>query len=88
MGKARARVEQPTRLERKQPLWIRLPIAEAKLLSPRRVIPRYCEALRCQGKRRAATTFHAVIGVQGEPDYAWVACADCSGLMIEGAFAT
>jgi hypothetical protein len=52
------------------------------------VIPTYCEALRCQGKRRAATTFHAVIGVQGEPDYAWVACADCSGLMIEGAFAT
>ncbi len=50
-------------------------------------MPRYCEALRCQNKRRAATTFHAVIGVRGEPDYAWVACADCTGLMIDGSYA-
>jgi hypothetical protein len=88
MGKARARVEEPTGLRRGDPLWIRLPIAEAKLLNPRRVMPRYCEALRCQNRRRAATTFHAVIGVPGEPDYAWVACANCTGLMIEGAYAT
>ena len=45
----------------------------------------YCEALRCHSKRRPATTFHAVIGVRGEPDQAWVACADCTGLMLEGA---
>jgi hypothetical protein len=30
-----------------------------------------------------ATTFHAVIRVPGQPDYVWVACADCTGLMIE-----
>jgi hypothetical protein len=71
-----------------EPLWIHRPIAEAKLLNPRRVLSSYCEALRCQGKRRTATTFHAVIGVPGAPDYAWVACANCTGLMIEGAYAT
>ena len=87
MGDARTRAEESTRLRRSQPLWIRLPIAEAKHLTAWRVMPRYCEALRCHSKRRAATTFHAVIGVPGEPDYAWVACADCTGLMIEGAYA-
>jgi hypothetical protein len=70
-----------------QTLWIHLPIARALL--PRRQLGRatYCETLRCQGKQRTATTFHAVINMPGNPDYAWVACADCTGLMIEGAFA-
>jgi hypothetical protein len=67
-------------------VWIRLPIAEAKSLTGWRVIPRYCEAVRCQSKRRSATTVHAVIGVRGEADYAWVACADCTGLMLEGGY--
>jgi hypothetical protein len=68
-----------------QPRWIHLPIAQAPLPSRRLGMPRYCEARRCQGKRRTATTFHALIDVPGTPDYAWVACADCTGLMIEGA---
>jgi hypothetical protein len=88
MGDARARAEESTRLARRQLLWIRMPIAEANLLIRWRVLPRYCEALRCRSKRRAATTFHAVTGVPGESDYGWVACADCTGLMIEGAYAT
>ncbi|HVS04879.1 MAG TPA: hypothetical protein VHK65_01765 [Candidatus Dormibacteraeota bacterium] len=46
-------------------------------------MPRYCETLRCRSKQRTATTFHAVISVPGQPDYVWVACADCTGLMIE-----
>jgi hypothetical protein len=28
-----------------------------------------------------------VINMPGTSDYAWVACADCTGLMTEGAFA-
>ncbi len=88
MGDARTRAEEPTRLRLNQPVWIRLPIAEVKLLTGWRVMPRYCEALRCQSKARTATTFHFVIGVPGEPDSAWVACADCTGLMIEGVYAT
>ncbi len=67
MDEAPARALRPIGLRQSQPLWIRQPIAEAKLLTLGRVMPRYCEALRCQGKRRAATTFHAVIGVRGEP---------------------
>src|SRR3989442_5056063 len=69
-------------------IWIQLPIAEAEWLSLRSGSPRHCEALRCQRKQRTATTFDAVIDSAGEVDYAWVACADCTGLMIEGAFAT
>lgn len=86
MDGTRLRVDEPTRPRRSQPVWIRLPIAEAKLLTGRGAMPRYCEALRCQSKRRSATTFHAVIDVRGEADYAWVACADCTGLMLEGAY--
>jgi hypothetical protein len=66
-----------------QPIWIHLPIADAERLSPSLEMPRYCETLRCRSKRRMATTFHAVIRVPGQPDYVWVACADCTGLMIE-----
>lgn len=66
-----------------QPIWIHLPIAEAERLSPNLGMARYCETLRCRGKRRTATTFHAVISVPGQPDYVWAACADCTGLMIE-----
>ena len=66
-----------------EPIWIHLPIAQAERLSPNLEMPRYCETLRCRGKQRAATTFHAVISVPGQPDYVWVACADCTGLMIE-----
>jgi hypothetical protein len=68
--------------------WIHLPIAEAQLLSSRVKIPRYCETLRHQGKRRIATTFHAVINVPGNPDRAWVACAECTSLMMDGVDAT
>ncbi len=67
-------------------IWIQLPIAEAGRLSL--ALPRYCEALRCQRKRRTATTVHALITGHGEANFIWVACADCTGLMIEGAFAT
>ena len=67
-----------------QPRWIYLPLAEARLLSSRVKMPSYCESLRHQGKRRTATTFHAVINVPGEPDRAWVACAECTGLMMDG----
>jgi len=66
-----------------QPIWIHLPIAEAKRLSPNLEMPRFCETLRCRSKQRTATTFHALISVPGRPDYVWVACADCTGLMIE-----
>jgi hypothetical protein len=68
-----------------EPYWIYLPIAQAPLPSRGLEWPRYCETLRCQSKQRTATTFHAVINAPGEPDYAWVACADCTGLMMEGA---
>jgi len=68
-------------------IWIQLPLAEAQRLSPSSAMPAYCEARRCQSKQRTATTFHAVIGPAGATDYAWVACADCTGLMIEGTYA-
>lgn len=67
-----------------QPRWIHLPLAEVRLLSSRVKMPRYCESLRHQGKRRTATTFHAIINVAGEPDRAWVACAECTSLMMDG----
>jgi hypothetical protein len=66
-----------------QPIWVRLPIAEAACLSPSLEMPRYCEALRCQSKQQAATTVHALITGHGEANLIWVACADCTGLMIE-----
>jgi hypothetical protein len=98
MDEASAPAEQPTRLRLPlhgvaeacldgQPRWTHAPIAQAQLLSPGLEMPRYCESLRCQGKRRTATTFHALINVPGEPDCAWVACADCTGLMMEEAYA-
>jgi hypothetical protein len=65
-----------------QPRWMHLPIAEAQLLSSRVEIPSYCETVRHQGKRRIATTLHAVVSVPGEPDRAWVACAECTSLMM------
>ncbi len=68
-----------------QPCWIHLPIAQAPLPDGRLEWPGYCETRRCQSKQRTATTFHAVINVPGTPDRAWVACADCTGLMMEGA---
>jgi hypothetical protein len=71
-----------------RPIWIRLPIAEAVRLSPSSAMPTYCEARRCKKKQRTATTFHAVLSAPGHADYAWVACADCTGLMMEGAYAT
>jgi hypothetical protein len=71
-----------------QPHWIHLPIAEAQLLSSRVEIPTYCETLRHQGKRRSATTFHAVVNVPGEPDRVWVACSECTRLMLDGVDAT
>ncbi len=66
-----------------RPRWIRLPIVEARRLSSGMQMPIYCETRRCLGKRRPATTFHAVIDLPGEPDCAWVACADCTRLMID-----
>jgi hypothetical protein len=71
-----------------KPRWIRLPIAEAQLRSSQVELPRYCETLRHQGKRRTATTFHAIIDVPGQPDRAWVACAECTILMMDGEDAT
>jgi hypothetical protein len=70
------------------PVWIHLPIAEAERLSPNLEMPRYCEALRCQSERPTATTFHALITGHGRAHSIWVACADCTGLMLEGAYAT
>jgi hypothetical protein len=57
-------------------------------MNPSLAVPAYCEAARCPGKKRQATTLHAVISEPGTADYRWVACADCTGLMIEGAYAT
>lgn len=71
-----------------QPIWIHLPLAEAERLSPSLDMPAYCEALRCQSRQRMATTFHALISGAAEADYVWVACAECTGLMLEGAYAT
>jgi hypothetical protein len=72
----------------RRPIWILLPIAEAERLSPSLEMPRYCEALRCQSKERIATIVHALITGHGEANLIWVACADCTGLMMEGVFAT
>lgn len=66
-----------------QPRWIHLPIAAAQLLSPHLELTRYCETMSHQGKRRIATTFHAIINVPGEPDRAWFACAECTSLMMQ-----
>jgi hypothetical protein len=90
MDEALARAWRPIGPRRSLPrearsIWIHIPIADAERLSGSPALPRYCEALRCRGKPRTATTFHAVISARGKADYAWVACADCTGLMIEGA---
>ena len=71
------------RLDDGAPRWIHLPIAEAQLLSSRVEMPTYCETLRHLGKRRTAATFHAVVNVPGEPDRVWVACAECTSLMLD-----
>lgn len=63
------------------PRWIQLPIAQAERLTSRVEMPRYCETVRHCGKRRPATTFHAIVDVPGQPDRAWVACAECTSLM-------
>ncbi|HXO58350.1 MAG TPA: hypothetical protein VN834_01000 [Candidatus Acidoferrum sp.] len=70
-------------LEDGQPRWIRLPIAEARLLNALVELPAYCETLRHQGKRRTATTFHAVVNARGQPDRLWVACSECTNLMMD-----
>jgi hypothetical protein len=67
-----------------QARWIQWPIVETRLLTSRVEMPAWCESLRHQGKRRTATTFHAVVNVPGEPDRAWVACAECTSLMMDG----
>ena len=77
-----------THLEDGQPHWIQLPIAEAGLLSSLVEFPTYCETPRHQGKPPTATTFHAVINARGEPDHTWVACAECTGLMMDDLDAT
>ena len=69
------------------PVWIHLPIADAERLNPDLEMPRCCEARRCQSEPRTATTVHALITGHGEANLIWVACADCTGLMIE-AYAT
>jgi hypothetical protein len=62
--------------------WVsRLPIAELGIRG-------FCETSRCQGRAAVATTFHTVINLPGEPDQSWVACAECTGLMIQGTSAT
>jgi hypothetical protein len=92
MDEAPARAERPTRLRNglrraapldRQPIWILLPIAQAEGLSANLEMPTYCETLRCRSKRRTATTVHALITGHGEANLIWVACADCTGLMIE-----
>jgi hypothetical protein len=94
MDKAPARAERSTRVRSSprgvaaapldgQLIWIHLPMAQAERLSPNLEMPRYCETLRCRGKRRTATTVHALISGHGEANLIWVACADCTGLMIE-----
>jgi len=93
MDKAPARARRPFGPRRSLPrearsIWIQMPIAEAEGLSPSLEMPRYCEALRCQSTPRRATTVHALIAGNGEANFIWVACADCTGLMIEGAYAT
>jgi hypothetical protein len=99
MDEAPARAGRPIRLRRRlrsvaeasldrRPIWILLPIAEAERLRPSLEMPRYCEALRCRSKEQTATTVHALITGHGEANLIWVACADCTGLMMEGAYAT
>src|SRR6202035_3158499 len=94
MDEAAARAERPTSLRSllggladsphdSEPIWIHLPLAEAERLSPSLQMPRFCETLRCQSQQRTATTFHALIRVVGEADCVWVACADCTRLMLE-----
>lgn len=92
MDEAPARAERPTALRNglrgvapleRQPIWIHLPIAQAERLSPNLEMPRYCETLRCRTKQRTATTVHVLITGHGEANLIWVACADCTGLMIE-----
>jgi hypothetical protein len=96
MDEAHGRAGRPTRLSSAlpsvaeaprddQPIWIHLPIAEAERLSPSLDMPAYCEALRCQSRQRMATTVHALITGHGEANLIWVACAECTRLMVEGA---
>jgi hypothetical protein len=67
------------------PRWIQLPIAQAERLNSHVEMPRNCETVRHRGRRRPATTFHAIVDVPGQPDRAWVACAECTSLMMDEA---
>jgi len=93
MDEAPARAGRPIGVRRNLPregrsIWIQVPIEKVERLSPSSELPRYCEAQRCQRKRRRATTVHALINGRGEANFTWVACADCTGLMIERTYAT
>jgi hypothetical protein len=59
-----------------QTRWIYLPIARVRRRG-------FCETSRCRGKRAVATTFHAVINVPGDRDQGWLACGECTRMMIE-----
>jgi hypothetical protein len=48
----------------------------------------FCETSRCHEKSAVATTLHALINRPGKPDQDWVACAECTGLMIQQADVT
>lgn len=75
-------VRRNPRRPHREPRWIHLPIAEARRFWLAE-LPMYCEALRHQGKRQTATAFHAVVDVPGEPDRVWIACAECTSLMMD-----
>jgi hypothetical protein len=45
----------------------------------------FCETSRCQGSAAIATTFHSLINIPGKPNQDWVACAECTRLMMQGA---
>jgi hypothetical protein len=64
-----------------EPRWIYLPIARVGRRG-------FCETSRCQGSAAVATTFHSLINIPGKPNQDWVACAECTRLMVQGAHPT
>jgi hypothetical protein len=58
--------------------WILVPIEKLGIRG-------FCETTRCHGRAVVATTFHAVIDAPGRSDQGWVACAECTGLMMQQA---
>ena len=67
-----------TRTDEGEPRWVYVPIMHVARRG-------FCETSRCQGSAVVATTFHALINIPGKPNQDWLACAECTRLMMQAA---